>query len=118
MAARLIFSPADNQGASFESNRGAGSLREGISEMTGQCFCGSVVFDGPTSEIEICHCSRCQRATGSPFAAEFRACAEVSLAPRREPEDVADVILFLASEQARWMTGQLIYVGGGWRMHQ
>ena len=33
------------------------------------------------------------------------------------PEDVADVILFLASEQARWLTGQLLYVGGGWRMH-
>jgi 3-oxoacyl-[acyl-carrier protein] reductase len=35
-----------------------------------------------------------------------------------KPEDVADVIVFLASEQARWVTGQLIYVGGGWRMHQ
>jgi 3-oxoacyl-[acyl-carrier protein] reductase len=35
-----------------------------------------------------------------------------------EPQDVADVILFLASEQARWVTGQLIYVGGGWRMHK
>ena len=35
-----------------------------------------------------------------------------------KPEDVADVIAFLASEQARWITGQLIYVGGGWRMHQ
>ncbi|UCH63632.1 MAG: SDR family oxidoreductase [Fidelibacterota bacterium] len=35
-----------------------------------------------------------------------------------EPEDVADAIVFLASEQARWLTGQLIYVGGGWRMHQ
>ena len=35
-----------------------------------------------------------------------------------EPEDVADVIAFLASEQARWLTGQLLYVGGGWRMHQ
>lgn len=34
------------------------------------------------------------------------------------PEDVADVIIFLASEQAHWLTGQLIYVGGGWRMHQ
>lgn len=33
-----------------------------------------------------------------------------------QPEDVADVIVFLASEQARWLTGQLIYVGGGWRM--
>jgi 3-oxoacyl-[acyl-carrier protein] reductase len=30
-----------------------------------------------------------------------------------EPTDVADVIVFLASDQARWVTGQLIYVGGG-----
>ena len=35
-----------------------------------------------------------------------------------QPEDIADVIVFLASEQGRWVTGQLIYVGGGWRMHQ
>ena len=35
-----------------------------------------------------------------------------------EPEDVADVMVFLASEQARWLTGQLLYAGGGWRMHQ
>ncbi|MFC1618329.1 SDR family NAD(P)-dependent oxidoreductase [Candidatus Neomarinimicrobiota bacterium] len=34
------------------------------------------------------------------------------------PEDVADVIVFLASEQAHWLTGQLLYVGGGWQMHQ
>lgn len=33
-------------------------------------------------------------------------------------QDVADVIVFVASEQARWLTGQLIYVGGGWRMTQ
>jgi 3-oxoacyl-[acyl-carrier protein] reductase len=32
------------------------------------------------------------------------------------PEDVADVIVFLASEQARWVTGQKLYVGGGHRM--
>jgi len=34
------------------------------------------------------------------------------------PEDIADVVVFLASEQARWLTGQLIYVGGGWKMPQ
>lgn len=34
------------------------------------------------------------------------------------PEDVADVVVFFASEQARWLTGQLIYAGGGWRMGQ
>lgn len=32
------------------------------------------------------------------------------------PSDVADVVLFLASEQARWITGQRIYVGGGHKM--
>jgi 3-oxoacyl-[acyl-carrier protein] reductase len=31
------------------------------------------------------------------------------------PEDVADVIVFLASEQARWITGQVIAASGGLR---
>ncbi|MBX3014953.1 MAG: SDR family oxidoreductase [Caldilineaceae bacterium] len=35
-----------------------------------------------------------------------------------QPEEVADVVVFLASVQARWLTGQLLYVGGGWRMGQ
>ncbi len=30
----------------------------------------------------------------------------------------ADVIVFFASEQARWLTGQSLYVGGGWRISQ
>lgn len=33
-----------------------------------------------------------------------------------QPEDVADAMVLIASEQARWITGQVIYVGGGWRM--
>jgi 3-oxoacyl-[acyl-carrier protein] reductase len=33
-----------------------------------------------------------------------------------EPADVADVIVFLCSEEARWLTGQTIYAGGGHRM--
>jgi len=32
------------------------------------------------------------------------------------PDDVADVIRFLCSDHARWLTGQVLYVGGGWRM--
>ena len=32
-----------------------------------------------------------------------------------EPEDLADVIVFLTSEQGRWVTGQLITVSGGFR---
>ncbi len=33
-----------------------------------------------------------------------------------KPEDVADVIVFLGSEQARWVTGQRLFVGGGNRL--
>jgi len=29
------------------------------------------------------------------------------------PEDIADAVVFLASEQARWITGQVIQVAGG-----
>jgi 3-oxoacyl-[acyl-carrier protein] reductase len=32
------------------------------------------------------------------------------------PDDVADVVVFLASEQARWLTGQRLFVGGGHRL--
>lgn len=33
------------------------------------------------------------------------------------PDDIAGVVVFLASEEARWLTGQLLYVGGGWKWH-
>jgi 3-oxoacyl-[acyl-carrier protein] reductase len=32
------------------------------------------------------------------------------------PKDIADTIVFLASEQANWITGQLLCVHGGHRM--
>lgn len=31
-------------------------------------------------------------------------------------DDIADIVLFLASEQSRWLTGQVLYAGGGRRM--
>lgn len=34
-----------------------------------------------------------------------------------KPEDVANAIVFLASNQAQWITGQLLYIGGGHVMH-
>jgi 3-oxoacyl-[acyl-carrier protein] reductase len=30
-----------------------------------------------------------------------------------QPEDIADVVVFLTSDEARWVTGQLIRVNGG-----
>ncbi len=53
-----------------------------------------------------------------PPKAELEIAQNTPLGRVGKPEDVADVILFLASEQAHWLTGQLLYVGGGWRMGQ
>lgn len=50
--------------------------------------------------------------------AEAEIAAGTPLGRVGQPEDVADVIVFLASAQAHWLTGQLIYAGGGWRMSQ
>ena len=33
-----------------------------------------------------------------------------------EPEDVADVVLFLASDESRYMTGQILRPNGGMAM--
>jgi len=50
--------------------------------------------------------------------AEVELAAGTPLGRPGQPEDIADVILFMASEQGRWLTGQLIYAGGGWRIGQ
>jgi 3-oxoacyl-[acyl-carrier protein] reductase len=34
-----------------------------------------------------------------------------------QPKDIADAVLFFASEQASWITGQIIFVNGGHRMN-
>ncbi len=31
-----------------------------------------------------------------------------------EPEDIADVVAFFASDAARWITGRTLVVDGGW----
>jgi 3-oxoacyl-[acyl-carrier protein] reductase len=33
-----------------------------------------------------------------------------------KPEDIANAVIFLASQQAEWITGQILQVGGGNRM--
>ena len=46
----------------------------------------------------------------------FQLIRQIPLRRVGQPEDLADAIVFLASEQARWITGQLLYVHGGHRM--
>lgn len=47
---------------------------------------------------------------------EAQIVAETPLGRVGQPEDIADVIVFLASEQGRWISGQMISVSGGRRM--
>lgn len=51
-------------------------------------------------------------------AAQVRAecVAQTPLGRLEEPEDVAEVVVFLASEHARFMTGQAVNVTGGVHM--
>jgi 3-oxoacyl-[acyl-carrier protein] reductase len=46
-------------------------------------------------------------------ALEARLAKDFPLSRVGTPEDIAGVVAFLASEQARWVTGQTLYVGGG-----
>lgn len=51
-----------------------------------------------------------------PPEQEAEIAAHTPLGRVGRPADVADVVVFLASQQARWLTGQLLYVGGGHAM--
>jgi len=48
-----------------------------------------------------------------PSDLEEKLLTEIPLRRIGQPEDIADAIVFFASEQARWITGQLVYVAGG-----
>jgi len=48
-----------------------------------------------------------------PPAVIDRMIAEVPLGRLGEPEDIADIVGFLVSHEARWVTGQSIHAGGG-----
>jgi 3-oxoacyl-[acyl-carrier protein] reductase len=48
-----------------------------------------------------------------PSGFEEKLIPKIPLRRIGQPEEIADVIIFFASEHARWVTGQLLYVGGG-----
>jgi len=80
--------------------------RSAAAEMGKYGITVNIVAPGPVQTGYIEPASETEIAAGTP------------LGRVGQPQDVADVIVFLASEQARWLTGQLLYVGGGWRMSQ
>jgi 3-oxoacyl-[acyl-carrier protein] reductase len=64
---------------------------------------GSIEFPGGSWEQ--------RRLEGSPLYESVR--SQIPAGRLGEPEEVADVVLFLASHGARWVTGQSIVVDGG-----
>jgi len=80
--------------------------RSAAAEMGKYGITVNIVAPGPTQTGYIPPDSEIEIATRTP------------LGRIGQPEDIADVLVFLASTQARWLTGQLLYVGGGWRMGQ
>ena len=54
-----------------------------------------------------------------PSAEDSRYWANNTIPLRRlgEPKDVADVALFLASDESRYITGEMIFVDGGWMLN-
>ena len=78
--------------------------RSAASELGKYGITINIVAPGPIQTGYISPGQEAEIATGTP------------LGRVGQPEDVADVIVFLASQQAHWLTGQLLYVGGGWKM--
>ena len=50
-----------------------------------------------------------------PVAAQNAMIERTALGRLGSPEDIADVVAFLASDDARWITGQIIGASGGLR---
>jgi 3-oxoacyl-[acyl-carrier protein] reductase len=51
-----------------------------------------------------------------PLEAEKTLITDIPLKRIGQPEDIANAVVFFASEQATWITGQLLFVHGGHRM--
>ena len=64
---------------------------------------GMVVTEGAISKGFI----------GSPF--EAKAVEETPLGRTGQPDDIASAVVFFATEDARWITGQIVKVSGGAR---
>lgn len=95
----------------------AGSISYGASKHALESYSRAAAYElGPHGiTVNVVSPGPIQTGWMSPEL-ESKAVLAIPLRRIGQPEDVADVTVFLASEQARWITGQLLYVGGGHRM--
>jgi len=78
------------------------------------CYCPGVVDTPMWDQID----REMHRRTGAPLGStKARAVAEIPLGRIEQPDDVANLVAFLASSESDYMTGQAINVTGGSEIH-
>jgi 3-oxoacyl-[acyl-carrier protein] reductase len=92
----------------------SGSICYGASKATVEAFTRSIAVEVGPLGITVNTIAPGPVQTGS-YSREVvaRETAQIPLGRMGRPEDIADVAVFLASDQAGWLTGQVIKVSGG-----
>jgi 3-oxoacyl-[acyl-carrier protein] reductase len=91
-----------------------GQINYGASKAAIEAFTRSVAIEVGSLGIRVNTIAPGPTQTGY-ISAEFEEELEEQIPLKRigEPEDIADVAVFFASDQAKWVTGQVIKVSGG-----
>ncbi len=92
----------------------AGQINYGASKAAIEALTRSVAIEVGGLGIRVNTVAPGPTQTGyieKEFEAELN--KQIPLGRIGEPRDIADVVVFLASDQARWVTGQVIKVSGG-----
>jgi len=92
----------------------SGQINYGASKAAIEAFTRSVAIEVGSLDIRVNTIAPGPTQTGY-ISLELEEELKESIPLKRigKPEDIADVAVFLASEQARWLTGQVIKVSGG-----